>query len=43
MILWPPADHLDCLKYLTGHSSYVANEQTSHGATPLYFAAQEGW
>ena len=35
-------DHLECLKWLTKHAKYVPNEQTVHGATAVYFAAQEG-
>ena len=35
--------HLQCLKLLTSHPQYIPNEQTVHGATAVYFAAQEGW
>lgn len=35
-------DHLGCLKWLTAHQDYTPNEKTVHGATPVYFAAQEG-
>lgn len=35
-------DHLECLKWLTQHPQYLPNEKTVHGATPVYFAAQEG-
>lgn len=35
-------DHLECLKHLTSYHDYVPNLKTVHGATPVYFAAQEG-
>lgn len=35
-------DHLECLQWLTKHRLYVPNEKTVHGATAVYFAAQEG-
>ena len=35
-------DHLTCLKQLTQRADYVPNQVTVHGATPTYFAAQEG-
>ena len=35
-------DHLECLKLLTTHSGYIPNIKTVHGATPIYFSAQEG-
>ena len=36
------SDHLQCLQWLTRHEDYVPNEKTVHGATAVYFAAQEG-
>ena len=36
------SDNLDCLHLLTQHPKYVPNQRTVHGATPTYFAAQEG-
>lgn len=39
---FPSSDHLECLKWLTKHPRYTPNEKTAHGATPVYFAAQEG-
>ena len=42
-IIFTSLDNLACLQYLTQHPQYVPNEQTAHGATPVYFAAQEGW
>ena len=36
------ADNLSCMKVLTRHEDYVPNEVTKSGATPVYFAAQEG-
>ena len=38
----PCTDHLECLKWLTKHPKYISNEETDHGATAVYFAAQEG-